>query len=304
MKQLRRRPLLAGLGATGTGILAGCAEDDGDDSSSGSLRLEQFRFLDDDPARYDTFSSVLASTYRPGDRLHLYLDPAGVSVSESDDGTETYDLTARVTVRDPNGGSLADGQNVTVRASDLAETLGNLYLLPTVQLSLQAVSGTYTAEVELVDEHAGESFRQTKEFEVTTLSPEALAIDHVRFVSEPATGHREYKPVQERIYEPGETVRLYVEPLGVEPVVRAARTLEYELDVSLLLLPPGEADIDATELTVSGSADDPDDLSELFFNVSYELPSDVPPGEYQLRMDLTDRNSGSDTSKTIAFQVD
>jgi uncharacterized protein YfaS (alpha-2-macroglobulin family) len=305
MQRLQRRSLLAGLAASGAGLLAGCPEGNDDDSSSGKLRFEQVRLLDDDPAGYGNYANVLSETYQPGDRLRLYLAPAGVSTATGDGGAETYDLTARVTVRDPNGVPIEDGEDVTINANDAAEDLGDLYLLPTIPLSLQAVPGTYTAEIELMDEHAGTSVTRRTQFEVTGLSPEPLAIDRVEFVAEPASGYRQYQRVEQSVYEPGEPVRLYVEPRGVEPVVRdEPRPLEYELDLSLLLLPPDDAEIDGKEVTFSGAAGDRSALSKLFFTVSYQLPRDVPAGEYQLRVDLTDRNAEADASQIVAFQVE
>jgi uncharacterized protein YfaS (alpha-2-macroglobulin family) len=298
MEQLRRRGLLAGLVSLGAGAAAGCSEDD-----SGQVRIEQFRFLDADPPRYDEYAGVTADSFRPGDQVRLYLDPAGVSLAAGEEGTETYDLTARVTVRDPDGEPIDGGTDVSLSATGTADEVDELYLLPTVSLGVRAAPGTYTAEVDLVDEHSGVSVTQTGQFSVTDPSPGQLAVDRAVFVTEPASGYRQYEQVQTPTYERGQTVPLYIEPRGVEPATGASQSFAYELELSMLVTPPDGADIDAKSLTFSGSVDDFDALLELFFNVSYELPTDAPAGEYQLRLDLTDRTAEASVSETVSFLV-
>ena len=122
------------------------------------------------------------------------------------------------------------------------------------------------------------------------------------FVTEPATGFGIYKPRANVPFKNGETLRVYVEPVGY---VLAADGNMYSclitVDVNLRSkagkVLGGQKDFGRFSFTSH------ERNTEFFMNLTYSF-SGAPKGEYVLETILQDKNSGKLTRFELPFQIE
>lgn len=302
----RRRFLLVGGGvATATG-LGGCLGDgdDGDgDGDDPAFAIEHVRLLSEEPADYRTYEEVADATFAADEMVWFYFEPVGVTTTDAGAGEERFELTGTLEVVDPGGEPLAATTEEFDR--EVAEgTTDELYLYFFYTPTTPIVPGTYTAEFEVVDELAGESVTEAVEFTIETglgTVPEGFDVEHVRFVEDQPTGYRQYEPVPEAIYAPGDPVWIYLEPTG-SATESAADGFRFELGVIADVTDPDGEETRVVDRTLSDTVADAEDLEELFVFVTLDV-ADQNPGEYAVDLTVTDELTDRHATRTRTFSM-
>lgn len=137
----------------------------------------------------------------------------------------------------------------------------------------------------------------------TPTTPESLAIEHVRFVTDRPRGYRQYTRTEDTTFGADETIWLYFEPTGVASERAGESTVRFSVVTTLTILGPDGGEVDTLSEEVTRTIDAKRDLSELFLFWQFDLPSGVPAGEYTARITVTDTLTDRSSTRTTLFTI-
>lgn len=171
-----RRQFITLSGATAGAMLAGClgdgddereghddSEADDDTTSERSLGIEHVRFIDGEPSGRREYTEVEDATYGDDEVVWIYYEPVGLATEALGDGEERIDLRPQLEITDPSGDvaqTFEEEFDQTIAEGQADEQ----FLWWSYQPSTEAEAGTYTAELTLIDEIAGEQATATTTF--------------------------------------------------------------------------------------------------------------------------------------------
>lgn len=302
MATLERRALLGATAAVAIGSsMAGCLDDDDDEEQPDSdLGIEHVRFLSEEPAGYRDYTEVEDDSYEPGELVWIYFEPVGLSTTDAGDGAAEIDFRMELEVTDPAGEQFDFDDDVTREIPDGA--VDEQYLYWSFTPPSPITTGEYTAELSLVDEIADESVQQATTFtigeELPVTPADELSIEHVRRVATEPTGYRDYQLVEDGIYDQGETVWLYYEPVGLTPEASDDDQVRVRVDTTLAVVDPegrSESFHDSHDLTLTA-----DEYDELY--LSWEMTLE-DLGVYDLTIEISDAIGDDDAENSTAVIV-
>jgi len=109
-----------------------------------------------------------------------------------------------------------------------------------------------------------------------------------------ATGYGVYEPRQSNVFSPGETLELYVEPVGYSfgPIQRENNTYSIDLSTDIIVSEPSGREVTALRGGPAGITATHNKNTETFLVLSVTPSQGVPEGDYVITYIVKDKNTG------------
>lgn len=109
-----------------------------------------------------------------------------------------------------------------------------------------------------------------------------------------ATGYGVYEPRQSNVFSPGETLELYVEPVGYSfgPVQRENNTFSIDLMADIIVSEPSGREVTALRGAPAGINATHTRNTETFLVLTVTPSQEVPEGDYVITYIVKDKNTG------------
>ncbi|WP_254807382.1 hypothetical protein [Natronosalvus amylolyticus] len=323
----RRQTIVAGASLAAGTALAGCVgiedepsetsdddaddgtapEDDGetDGSRTGPLEIRNVQVTATEPTGYGEYEPISDRVVSGSDPIWFYLEPVGVTTVPTDDGKERVELSGELTISTDDTTVFSD--SIPFEYELPPDQVDQLYLTVKFTPGSTGEPGRYTADIVLRDqqrEDGGEA-RATTGFRIEDDEPKRpdtdLAVDTFEFAQERPTGYGEYTPVDELVFDPDETIWLYIEPADVA-LERRGDEDWFELDVIITLYSPDGDDHRPIRSTETGPVPAGQTLEDLYFAIDLSA-RDPAVGEYTVELEMIDRVARSEATATRTFEI-
>jgi hypothetical protein len=124
-------------------------------------------FVASEPRGFGLYDEKVSNTFRPGENIILYIEPAGFEYGAATDGVDkmlyTIDFTADFTISDTEGNVLTGQQGLPVDKIVLPYQEKKVFIPFTITQTTPFPPGTYIITYTIHDDNSGKSFDISKE---------------------------------------------------------------------------------------------------------------------------------------------
>ena len=131
-----------------------------------------------------------------------------------------------------------------------------------------------------------------------------FSISNVVFCSEEPTGYHGYKEQPSAIYNPGDTVWIYMDINNIHYNVNSDDTSEVWITENLTILDSqGEILLNGEIINDHRNFPEEEDPEKLFLKNDISIPTDFDPGHYTVQIVVKDKLAGVTASASSTFRI-